>query len=341
MTQVEALQHPGHREGIIVLSSSVPKQTRFRAVKVWAGALRFLRRICIGLAALVSRSYVPYLILGLMNRLMRFPIRSSFLCYAGSARYARHYSSKWMENWFKWLPTPIAVFRQGRGWGIVFATPMTEKDFMSPDNRKNLTGLLSRLEFINKLAGIEKLSLAGTLPSFLTKIGFSSDASEVLSKPVKVIQQAVTHVVDVESLSPDVPVILLGGKGQLGSRLHDQLKSQRTNVYVVDIQDGGKQLPAELFGKCALMIDLSRSHVIKAYIDQMWSELIVINETFPEPTRGVVSALRRKGIKVYHISGVSGLVIPSLPFGYKNAVPCCAIHDTSASIKPVITQLGY
>ena len=161
MTQVEALQHPGHREGIIVLSSSVPKQTRFRVVKVWAGALRFLRRICIGLAALVSRSYVPYLILGLMNRLMRFPIRSSFLCYAGSARYARHYSSKWMENWFKWLPTPIAVFRQGRGWGIVFATPMTEKDFMSPDNRKNLTGLLSRLEFINKLAGIEKLSLAG------------------------------------------------------------------------------------------------------------------------------------------------------------------------------------
>ena len=99
------------------------------------------------------------------------------------------------------------------------------------------------------------------------------------------------------------------------------------------------ELPEELKGKAAILIDVSRRNVLQSYVDDMWSELVVLNETFPEPSKKIVSKLTSKSIRIFHLSGVAGSIFPSLPYGYKDSVPCCAIHDVGSSINPIIKEL--
>ena len=57
-----------------------------------ARARAFLRKLTVLAIALFSQTYIPYLLLGFLNRRAEL-LRSVFLCYAGSQRYAEHYSS--------------------------------------------------------------------------------------------------------------------------------------------------------------------------------------------------------------------------------------------------------
>ncbi|OED37893.1 hypothetical protein AB833_21685 [Chromatiales bacterium (ex Bugula neritina AB1)] len=248
-----------------------------------------------------------------------------------------------MRGWLRWRPTPIGVFRQGEHWGIVFATPMTEEDFLNPKNKEPFLRLLDRLENINSLMGVRLTSYAGVIPSYLHANGYKNDVSHHFSKPLPVINKSIEIVISIEFAEypdKDIPIILLGGNGKIGTPLKYHWRDSRTDIYVVDPQGGNVSLPNEIYGKPAILVDVSRRGAIRIYIDEMWDGLVILNETFPEPSKSTISLLDSKGVKIYHLSGVKGVVIPSLPHGYIDSVPCCAIHDSNEDTLPVLKLLG-
>src|ERR1700679_4106286 len=87
-----------------------------------------LRRIAIVLISAVSRTWLPFALLGALNRVSPLFI-SVFFCYAGNERYATHYSYPSCRRFLLWFPSPIGVFRQGKRWGLICAAPVTEAEF--------------------------------------------------------------------------------------------------------------------------------------------------------------------------------------------------------------------
>ncbi len=79
---------------------------------------------------------------------------------------------------------------------------------------------------------------------------------------------------------------------------------------------------------------------IAAYVEQMWPELILLNQAYPEPPPRLIRQIARQGVAVFHLAGVEGRVHPSLPLGYDNAVPCCAVHDAEAVGEVRLERLG-
>jgi hypothetical protein len=118
--------------------------------------------------AVLSRTGVPFILFGLFNSRRRV-VRSVFFCYAGSARYAHHYRYSSTSNFLRWYPTPIGVFQQGRTWGLVCASPVTESEFTDPRNRVQLQLLTERLSRFRRLLAADHVSLAGILPSYLKR----------------------------------------------------------------------------------------------------------------------------------------------------------------------------
>ena len=66
--------------------------------------------------------------------------------------------------------------------------------------------------------------------------------------------------------------------------------------------------------------------------------MLIINETYPEPSKKVVFALKKRGIHLYHIVGVKGSTFPNFFNAYAGGVPCCAMN-TSEQFTPLIKLL--
>ena len=59
-------------------------------------------------------------------------------------------------------------------------------------------------------------------------------------------------------------------------------------------------------------------------MDQLWKELVVINEVYPDPTKAEVQKITECGCVLYHVGGVRGFFFPPIPNGYSGCIPCCA-----------------
>ena len=137
------------------------------------------------------------------------------------------------------------------------------------------------------------------------------------------------------------PVILLGGAGYIGKPIAAALRAKGIDVHIVDPRGVGHPLmPAILRGRESLLIDVSRRGVIGTYIDQMWPELVVLNETFPRPAAAHIRTMTERGVEVFHLSGLAGSITPPLPFGYEDAVPCCAAHGIGDKPEVRIVKIG-
>jgi len=110
---------------------------------------------------------MPFLALGVLNRLIGRRIQSVFFCYAGSQRYAEHYSYRSTRPILRWFPSIIGVFEQGDRRGVMCASPVIEAEFTHKDNALHLNRLLRRLELVRALVGAGGLSLSGILPTFV------------------------------------------------------------------------------------------------------------------------------------------------------------------------------
>jgi len=145
-------------------------------------------------------------------------------------------------------------------------------------------------------------------------------------------------------LAKTSPVIVLGGRGYIGREVAAQLQDKfGENVcYGVDINTETNQTegwPEHLRGQPALLVNVSRANALSAYIDKSWDTLVILNEVYPAPKSSEVNAFSKKGLSVYHVSGIAGWVLPSFPGAYQGAIPCCASWHSS-HIDVVVANLS-
>lgn len=301
-----------------------------------------LRRLMLpfGLAFLIPLclTRLPYLALGLWNRTMGGWVMV-FYCYPGSVRHARRYSMLGLRHVFRWYPVPIGVLHQNGEWGIVLASSASEDDFTDPANAPAFLRLQRRIGRIAKITGAENVHLAGILPSLI-----GSDAAIKLAQTrpqvVRAITQAVSEVMQ-DHLPPSTrDVIVLGGAGFIGRETVTTLEAAGYICHVVDPRTGQTDLPVSLRNQSALLLDVARKGAITPLIEQMWPGLVVLNEVFPAPSPKLAAKLHQKGVPILHLAGVTGRVMPTLPYGYEGAVPCCAARPKEGPLQVVIRDMS-
>lgn len=295
--------------------------------------LRCLAVLCV---SLLCRTWLPYVFVGAVNRV--FPsLCSVFFCYAGNARYASHYSYGWSKSLLLWFPSPIGLFRQGGRWGLICASPMSESEFTVPDNANRLNLLVRRLIRVQELIGVSQISFAGILPSVLR-----DDFPELFNGPDRtseVVCAAVQSILRQNFQDKEHEIVLLGGAGRIGRAVRTRLKAEGLTVRVIDSAKFSESAGTDFGSKSILMVDVSRRGAIAHYIDSLPEGSTILNEVFPEPDPIVIQSVRARKLQAFHICGVEAAVYPRLPLGYKNALPCCAIHAPEIGA-PVMVQLA-
>jgi len=296
-----------------------------------------LRRIAVVVLSVICRTWVPFILLGALNRV--FPILASvFFCYAGNERYANHYSYPSCRKFLLWFPSTIGIFRQGKKWGLICAAPITELDFTDAKNSANLLRLIRRLQRIKGILGVDKLSFAGILPTILNRRWPETIARGEDHTP-EVVRRAVHEVRRKHFNSSPHDVVLMGGAGRIGRAVQNCLKVDGINSIVIDPAAPATASIKRLSSTNILLVDVSRYGAIQRYLDEMPPGTVVLNEVFPEPSSDVLSEFKNKNIMAYHIAGVTADVYPSLPLGYGNALPCCAIHSSNMG-EPILKRIA-
>lgn len=262
-------------------------------------------------------------LLGVLNRLFGRPIHSHFLAYAANKKYPELYVFKSLIPFFQSYPFVMGFFIQGGKIGVFSAISSTEDRF---SNKNNLRQITKNTEFISKLLGVRQTNYSGILPTQLKKYSLISDVnfsqrSEIVSAIVYQSERAVRRAVRIDVF---LPVILLGGRGTIGRQVARKLKESGREYYIVD---KGDEFPNHLVGEPTVLIDVARKGALEGYLDLFWENLIVINETYPEPSLRIRNRLKSMGIPLYHIVGVSAYSFPSFPKAYAGGVPCCAVNN--------------
>jgi hypothetical protein len=252
---------------------------------------------------------------------------SVFFCYAGNTWYASHYSYPSFRRFLLWFPSTIGVFRQGKRWGLICAAPVTEAEFTDPRNAQDLSRLLCRMLRIKMLLGVDQLSLAGILPTILRGRYSRTTGDIEHDRTPEVVRRAVHEVRGKHFMNRHHNVVLLGGAGRIGRAIHERLKADGLELVIIDSTMPTAPAFKDLGPVSMILVDVSRHGVLQRYIDELPEGTVILNEVFPEPSRDVIKRLKSRNIAMYHIAGVKAVVYPSLPQGYRNALPCCAIHS--------------
>ena len=295
-------------------------------------------KAAVAVCALTSLTMVPYAILGLWNRLFG-GWTSVFYCYAGSTQFIDTYAPGFLIGAFRWMPAPIGILKHEGTRGIVVASPVTEQHFLDPANADAFRKLQRRIRRIARLIGAKRISLTGILPSTIVDDGILKlpDTRPIVRRAVCAAVQRIVH----ERFAGDwPPILLIGGAGHIGVPIAASLRQGGATVHVIDPREPDPDIPRHLHGTRCLILDCSRKGVIETYANQMWPGMVLLNEVFPRPSRHVVDLLSEKGVECWHLSGLAGSVVPPLPHGYENAVPCCAAHGASGTPDVVLMPLN-
>ena len=299
---------------------------------------RFGQKVLLLALSIITQFLPLYWILGLLTSRFKL-IQSIFVCYPGSQKYLDQLSFQFANNYIRWNPSPLGLFKQGDKWGLIIGVPMSEDDFTNPKNIKALEKLIRKLEKIRYFLGASEVNYAGVLPSYLAQNMGIYNLRNANLKVAKVVADAAEKVKKEQCGGEDIPIILLGGAGNVGSKLQQSLSDRGWDqVYIVDPRSENMGFPSKIIGAKAILIDVARKGVLESYMNLFWKELIIINETYPEPDQSLLALFKSIGMKVYHVGGVEGLVLPKLPLGYSGSVPCCAIHDEN-SLTLVLKEL--
>ncbi len=262
-------------------------------------------------------------IIGLINARKK-TIKTIFLLYPADEKYTAAYVYKWYARSMRWTPRLVGLFRQNGFVGIIFGVSATEKDFLQNDNIESLKLLESRLDRIRHLLKAEQKTFAGILPGALKARGILDNTPET-DIAVEAIVRAEEKLRSHTGYRADVPLIILGGKGYVGRRIMKKFDGR--DKYCVDLVDNHVDMsswPRHLTGEQAILINVTKKAALAHYLDLFWPELVLLNETYPEPTEEELKVLKAKGCQAYHISGVKAQALPSFPRAYNGGIPCCA-----------------
>ena len=140
---------------------------------------------------------------------------------------------------------------------------------------------------------------------------------------VKAVLQALSKVKSAEGLPQDVPVIVLGGEGFIGSALR---MSGNGNFYSFDALEEKRFLAfsEKMKGEPAVLLNITKKGALGSYTPYIWPGVVVLNEVYPEPNGKEVAEIKTMGASCYQIIGVKGKAWPKFPRGYEGGIPCCA-----------------
>lgn len=281
-----------------------------------------MRKIFLILINVLFNNKLCFRLLGGFNKKFNF-IGTIFLSYPANEEYANVNSYKWVHQLTPWNPFFIGILIQNGKIGLMFGIPNSESDFHNKKNKSNLIKLLNRTERIRQLTNSPQKTFAGILPGIFIKNRIPYESLEA-KITVKAVYKAIEKIQNANKYSKEAPIIFLGGKGFIGRHLVKLFQRGRTHIIdIIDNSNNDETWPA-LYGKEAMLINLSRQAAIKDYIHFFWKELIVVNEVYPEPSAEELKAITDKNCKVYHVVGIEGKSFPSLPGAYNGAIPCCA-----------------
>lgn len=294
----------------------------------------FFRKLAILFFAFIIGNPLSLLLIGIGNRLCFRIIDTAFVCYAASEYYRYKYWFKFANPISLVFPTIVGVYFQGGKIGLIFGITSVEKDF---SDAKKLAQFMRNVTLVKNLLGLKSFHYSGILPTELAKR--SLIAKEYLTERceivAKVVLAAERQVREVEGVTGFLPVILLGGKGNVGRKITEGLKQLGQQVYILDI---GDIIPDHLKYRRCIVIDVARKGALEEHIENFWEGMLFLNETYPAPNRALINRLKSMKIPSYHVSGVSARAFPSFPGPYSNGVPCCALINDS-NLKALVKRL--
>ena len=170
------------------------------------------------------------------------------------------------------------------------------------------------------------------LPGIMHRRGIVTDPIEA-RVTAAVLSRVISQVEILEQLPPDVPLIILGAKGFVGSALSIALEHRE--IWGVDV---GDSWPSHLADQRHLLVNVSNRRALDDFVDNLSQQTILLNEVYPEPSASQRRRLRERGIPTYHVVGVEAFVFPSMPKAYAGGIPCCAAW-LADDITPIVTRL--
>jgi hypothetical protein len=111
---------------------------------------------------------------------------------------------------------------------------------------------------------------------------------------------------------------------------------QGRDTRVVDKDD---TFPVDLAGRRVTVIAVARQGALERHVEKLWPGAIVINETYPQPSKGLLQRLRAKGVVTYHLVGVKAPSLPRFPEAYAGGVPCCGMRG-GVKFEPLVRKLS-
>ena len=165
----------------------------------------------------VLNNTFSYKLVGFLNK--RFGlIKTVFVAYPATEEYALSYVYPWYRHKMRWSPWPVGIFEQNGRWGLMTVISSTEKDFVETISTENLKDLMKRTEKICSLINAEQVTYAGILPGVFYKKGLSNSTIEA-TVTVEAVTKAEKSLRELINYPVKTPLIILGAKGYIGSRL--------------------------------------------------------------------------------------------------------------------------
>lgn len=223
------------------------------------------------LSSLFGRNWFYHLI-GFINRSNgNRQIKCIFLLYPASEKYLTTLVYLWHAKRHKWDPIPVGFFKQNGRWGIVFGISATEKDFIDPSNSSRLSRLVAQMENVKEKTGAEQKTFAGVLPSLFWSKGIIplSDFVE-RQTTIKAILLALKEVKATEGLPEETPVLILGGRGFIGSGLSGHLGHGTHYSFDVGEKRQFISITKELNGQQCIVLNLTKKGALTEYLEYFW-----------------------------------------------------------------------
>lgn len=276
-------------------------------------------------------------VLGWINRfVLSGRLNTATLFYFADARYLESETFAWYARRRKWAPCFAGVFFQSQTGGAICVIGCSEAEFLDPSNRDRVLQMQQRMQSMGRLLGAATVSYSGILPSVLARAGVQREPIEI-DRTVHWIVKALGLLRQQCGLSGNTPIVVVGAAGFVGVRIVALLRGAG-DAPVVEI-DPAHSDPAcrdlqdleTLRGRQIIVLNVSRNQVIEHYAPKLWRGVTVLNEVYPECGSETLAALKRTGVRYFHLQGVRAVSLPRFPGAYKGAVPCCAASAAMAS----------
>ncbi len=257
-------------------------------------------------------------------------IDTAILFYPANKRYMESVTYAWFAERVRWSPCFGGVFLHKGSVGLIFAIGAFEQQFTEDENARNLISVHQRMTHIGKLCGATNVAYSGVLPGILTRIGIQREPIEI-AWTARWVAEALQEIERRMDFASDVPVVIIGSAGFLGSQVVRIIKAKQPKRSLLEIDPlhpdplcRDAKILDKIQGQKAILINISRRHVIDHYVGHLWRGLAVLNEVYPECSDEVLAQLKSKGIRYFHLQGVRAWSLPRFPGAYAGAIPCCA-----------------